>query len=576
MKRAHGNLLRAYAGCAVMVVGICPAGASTYGTLNNFDTVNTTEEECHGFEIELEDCRSSDITRTYNYNHYGVPRIYDDDSNPEHVLCFVRWESGRNPDGTWSAYTAVPAGPIDPTNGHMFTNPNVNFGGEHFGVSYRGNPTSVKYFWLVARNGELVRGPEVQVATPVFSYSNNRVRVMLEPPEEPEPPRIQFGKATWVKAIKTTTHNDHDVDLRDLVSDDPDDEHDVNWRNGEPEEVEMEWHLLQEEFDEDGEGDGGEGLEGEPADLEDGDEIVTRRWEFYEYTGPLDPENGEALADKVAPDGEHGVGTTEAAGQEYDLENTVVVGQYLGAQMSAFDVDPDIELCDHLQDGEVNIPYPDRAVVIGGLAPFTATSSGDLPSGMTFDEITGILSGTPTSSGEFSLTVEASDPETPAMNRTYNFKIAEAGAVIAPHSSLETDVFPVAAGAVVGGGSFDNGMTTTVVASPMPGYKFVSWTEQGAVVSLSRSYEFTVEVNRSLVANFSLAGPELSFVDLPGGDFLIEWPLDPPGWILQESSNLHPESWQNSTRAVTDANGMHKVTIDPGTSRAAFFRLSLP
>ena len=33
-----------------------------YGTINNFDTVNDTSNVCHGFEIELDDCRSQDIT----------------------------------------------------------------------------------------------------------------------------------------------------------------------------------------------------------------------------------------------------------------------------------------------------------------------------------------------------------------------------------------------------------------------------------------------------------------------------------------------------------------------------------
>ena len=52
-----------------------PAHASiAYGSINNFDTVNDTGKECHGFEIELEDCRSTDISYTYDYNHYGTPK----------------------------------------------------------------------------------------------------------------------------------------------------------------------------------------------------------------------------------------------------------------------------------------------------------------------------------------------------------------------------------------------------------------------------------------------------------------------------------------------------------------------
>ena len=49
-----------------------------YGTINNFDTVNDTSNTCHGFEIELDDCRSQDITYCYSYNHYGTPNIRED------------------------------------------------------------------------------------------------------------------------------------------------------------------------------------------------------------------------------------------------------------------------------------------------------------------------------------------------------------------------------------------------------------------------------------------------------------------------------------------------------------------
>jgi hypothetical protein len=49
------------------------------------------------------------------------------------------------------------------------------------------------------------------------------------------------------------------------------------------------------------------------------------------------------------------------------------------------------------------------------------------------------------------------------------------------------------------------GATVTVLATPNAGYTFVSWTENGSVVSTSASYTFTATVNRALVANFSAA-----------------------------------------------------------------------
>ena len=112
-----------------------PARASqAYGTVNNFDTVNDNGVPAHGFEIELDDCHSTDISYTYDYNHYGTPKITEFTSTDGlHTNVLVDYEAVWTNTG-WSAYTAVPAGPIAPTMGHQFTNPGTNFGGEHFGV----------------------------------------------------------------------------------------------------------------------------------------------------------------------------------------------------------------------------------------------------------------------------------------------------------------------------------------------------------------------------------------------------------------------------------------------------------
>lgn len=579
IKRAHwsGRLWRwlAVAACG-LAVGSLAGFASTYGTLNNFDTVNTGDEPAHGFEIELEDCHSADITHTYNYNHYGVPRIFEDDSVPEHTICYVRWESGKNTDGSWAAYTAVPDGPIDPTNGHHFTNPNLNFGGEHFGVGIRGNPTKVRYFWLVDNGaGELIRGNEVQVATPKFTYVNRQVRAVIEPVEPPEQPVREFGEPVWVKSIKTTSHNNHEVKLRDLVSDDPDDPDDRNWRNSEPDEVEMEWEMLQTEFGKENGGGRGQ-LESEPEELAHGDEVVTRRWEFFEYTGPLDPENGEALAERVAPDGRHGVGTKTAAGQVFDLANTVVVGRFLGAQMSALDPDAEVDLVEHLQDGEVGVPYPERTVVIGGSEPFTAVGSGDLPAGLEFEPNSGVLSGVPTEAGEFAFTVEASDPKVASRRRTYHLRVAPAGVALPPHSEITTTVEPADAGTATGDGAYDNGNPATVTATANPGFRFVHWTDHGVVVGTAPNLKFPVQVNRDLVAHFEPVGPALGLGREPDGGLRLSWPSDPAGWTLQEAADPVAGPWTDSALPVVDQAGDRQVRIEPAGTGARFFRLIQP
>lgn len=414
---------------------LCPPAQASiaYGSINNFDTVNDTGVECHGFEIEVEDVHSTDISYTYDWNHYGVPRITEDNSDPLHPKVIVRYESAKNPDGSWAAFTAVPAGPIAPTDGHQFTNPSVNFGGEHFGAGFLRNTGAVRYFWLIDDGaGSLIRGGTVNIATPTFNYYPPagavpaQVQAAIVPPPPPEVPVLEFGEASWVKETRTETHNDNKVELRDLVSDDPDDPNDRNWTNGEPDEVEVEWQLLQTEFNAVGGGANGE-LEGAPEDLPGGDEIITRRYDFYKYVGPIDAETGEAKADSVGPDGIHGIGIKNIDGVDVDLSTVVVVGDYIGAQMAGFDAAGQIGLIDHLQDGDVDVPYVDRSLVIAGTPPITTVRTGDLPSGMTFDEVTGVLSGTPIVSGLFTFTVHSTDANAGDVTKIYNLTITGAG-----------------------------------------------------------------------------------------------------------------------------------------------------
>ena len=548
-----------------------------YGSINNFDTVNDTGVECHGFEIEIEDLHSADITYTYNWNHYGTPQITEDNFNPLHPKVIVRYASAKNADGTWAAYTAIPSGPIAPTDGHQFTNPLLNFGGEHFGAGYRGAPTNITYHWLVDSGGVLVRGPAVNVATPTFTYvppapaAPAQVQAVIKPP--PAPPVLEFGPASWVKGIRTTSHNNNEVKLRDLVSDDPDDPNDRNWRNGELDEVEAEWALLQTEFNAANGGANGE-LQGAPEDLPGGDEVVTRRYEFYKYLGPLDNETGEAMADRVGPDNTHGVGVKTINGVDVDLSTVVVVGDYLGSQMAAFDVHAPVGLIEHVQDGVVDVPYPTRTVVIAGNAPFTATNWGVLPVGMTFNRVSGELSGTPIETGVFSFTIEAKAGNDPAVRRTYTLTIADAGVDLPPRSTVDTVSLPLNGGTTTGDGTYLNDTSTTVSATPASGYAFMNWSENGKAVCSSASYTFTNIVNRSLMANFVLA-PRLS-VSLPQPHtMLLAWPTNFGFFVLQEISELGGTNWVNSANPVGTVGTNYQAT-NSTASGTRFLRLYRP
>jgi hypothetical protein len=576
-----------HAACLIpLLVGSARASIA-YGSINNFDTVNDTGSECHGFEIEIEDCRSTDISYTYDYNHYGTPKITQDDSLAGHPRCVIRWESKKNPDGSWASYTAIPTGPILPTDGHQFTNPNVNFGGEHFGVGYNVAVGSIRYHWLIDDGfGNLIHGGAVQVSTPSFTYFPPaaalpaQVQAVIEPP--PEPPEVaahEFGPAVWVKEIRTTTHNNNKVELRDLVSEDPDDPDRVNWRNGEPDEVEVEWQILQKELTKPDGGNNGR-LVAAPEILDNGDEVVTRRYEFYEYLGPIDLETGEAKATSVDPDGVHGVGIKTINDEEVDLATVVVVGEYKGAQMAAVDVEGGLGLIDHVSDGERNVAYTDRRVVVGP-PPFTATRQGQLPAGMELDLFSGILSGTPAESGDFPFSVTVEDGTNPALTKNYVLTIAEPGVELPPSYVVDTQSQPAEAGGTIGNGSYGPNSEVTVQATPTPGYRFVNWTDNGTVVSTSGSHAFNIgDVNHSLVAHFVIADAptpiEITHASAPGVAFAMEWSLVPEGWILEESPSLAPGSWTNSNRPDTPHDGLHHVEVADPAPQKLFFRLRKP
>jgi exo-beta-1,3-glucanase (GH17 family) len=85
-----------------------------------------------------------------------------------------------------------------------------------------------------------------------------------------------------------------------------------------------------------------------------------------------------------------------------------------------------------------------------------------------------------------------------ANNQTANFVATPATYIITLSAS------PAAGGTVSGGGSFAAGSSRTVTATAASGYTFANWTENGNVVSTSASYTFTLNANRSLVANFTV------------------------------------------------------------------------
>lgn len=81
--------------------------------------------------------------------------------------------------------------------------------------------------------------------------------------------------------------------------------------------------------------------------------------------------------------------------------------------------------------------------------------------------------------------------------------IGAAFELIPPASfTVQLSASPEAGGTVSGAGSYQENSQVTVTATANSGYKFVKWTENGAQVSTSASYQFQITSNRNLVAVF--------------------------------------------------------------------------
>ena len=96
--------------------------------------------------------------------------------------------------------------------------------------------------------------------------------------------------------------------------------------------------------------------------------------------------------------------------------------------------------------------------------------------------------------------VSTSDSYT--FNVTGNRTLVANFTYVPPTYTITVTANPTGAGTVSGGGTYADGASCTVVATPYQRYVFLNWTENGNIVSTDASYTFTVTSNRSLTANF--------------------------------------------------------------------------
>lgn len=166
--------------------------------------------------------------------------------------------------------------------------------------------------------------------------------------------------------------------------------------------------------------------------------------------------------------------------------------------------------------------------------------------------------------------MSVSDDEIYSFNVTANRELV---GHFAMGNRIDVIAEPANAGTATGTGVYPEGSEVAVEAGANAGYVFLNWTEAGTAVSTSPLYVFASHGRRALVANF-IAQPAVS-TSLASGVATIWWPAGAAGWVLQESADLGPGGWTDSSRPVSIVDGRKQVTVSPLTG-IRFFRLAHP
>lgn len=320
------------------------ASASVFGSLGNFDVVNDTGHTAHGFEIELEDLHLGDVSDVFGGAGRGFPsgRGFDPATSVERYGAPVISEYNNGVTfGVHVTYSGLfnglawdfgtPSGAFVTPGDNCWSGGGVGYGAgtpcDHFGVGTVKTPTKTNYNWLLETD------PASVVLTKAGIYLPAPVwQVIPNPANVAAPPQVvaqiaapaaeidgQFGDALWVKVY--TTELENAPKLEDLIGGNPA----VDLAA-----TEIEWQLLQKDPNHPLKGLLELGL-GAPVGANA--KAIVRRYEFFEYIGPYNPEDHEALViDDSKP---------------LDSE----LGHYLGAQNAAVNL--------------AAVPLPSSVVLLG-------------------------------------------------------------------------------------------------------------------------------------------------------------------------------------------------------------------
>jgi hypothetical protein len=161
---------------------------------------------------------------------------------------------------------------------------------------------------------------------------------------------------------------------------------------------------------------------------------------------------------------------------------------------------------------------------------------------------------------------------------SYNFTLNGNRTLVANFTAINYTITvsasPSAGGTVSGGGTFASGSSRTVTATANSGYTFVNWTENGSLVSPSASYNFTLNANRNLVANFTIiTPPKFGTTSVSGGALqtILSGLSAGETVVLQVSSDLKNWTPVKTNSVLTGTTMTFTNTINPAI-KGQYFR----
>ena len=447
-----------------------------FGSLSNFDVLNDTDQETHGFEIELDGISQQQAYYFFTYNSYGQPTITPF-SGGVYIRYMSQWDAANQ---RFTTGTPIAVNRTLTTTGHQCVGTSVS-GCEHFGVVTLVNPTRTIYRWLIAdpQNPGSLMAAGVPVAIPAPTWTVQPpaqaggapvVAAEIEAPEQARPGQLA-GDAQWVKIYKTELPRE--VGLEELMTDDPVVPQDAA-------QVEVSWDVIQDQPYH-GNGNGNRTRKRNQGALSNGSHAVIRRYEFYKYTGTYDAATHEVVC------GDGNLCNTPQDGE---------VGDYIGAQMAAVNLEvPQLNVS---KTGSGSISSADKIISCGSkcssnyeagtVVSLTASSN----SGSIFAGWSGDCAGNQL---VCSVTVSRIQAVSALFKTLFSLSAKTVGSGTVKSAGAGIDCGKTCSAKAA------QGDQVTFTAAPAAGKQFLNWS--GDCAGTSATCTVTINRNTSVQANFT-------------------------------------------------------------------------